>query len=50
MGRKFIGIELDEDYYNISIKRITEAYRQKDLFIDNARDTIKPESPFLPGM
>lgn len=28
-GRKFIGIELDRDYYHISRKRIAEAYRIK---------------------
>ena len=33
MGRKFIGIELDEDYFDIACKRIEEAQKQKDLFI-----------------
>lgn len=33
MGRKFIGIELEEEYFEISCKRIEEAYRQGDLFI-----------------
>lgn len=32
MGRKFIGIEIDETYFNIAVKRITEAYRQPDMF------------------
>lgn len=44
MGRKFIGIELDEDYYNISIKRITEAYNSPDLFVPAP---IKPEQVTL---
>jgi len=26
LGRKFIGIELDEDYYNIAVERITAAH------------------------
>lgn len=33
MGRKFIGIELDEKYFDIACRRIEEAYRQTDLFI-----------------
>jgi DNA modification methylase len=33
MGRKFIGIELDEGYFDIACKRIEEAYKQPDLFI-----------------
>lgn len=33
MGRQFIGIELDEDYFNIACKRIEDATRQQDLFI-----------------
>jgi site-specific DNA-methyltransferase (adenine-specific)/modification methylase len=34
LGRKFIGIEIEEKYFNIAVKRITEAYRQRDLFVD----------------
>ena len=33
MGRSFIGIELDEEYFDIACKRIDDAYRQGDLFI-----------------
>lgn len=33
MGRRFIGIELDEKYFDIACKRIAEAEKQKDLFI-----------------
>lgn len=33
LGRKFIGIELDEKYFDIACKRIEEAYRQPDMFI-----------------
>lgn len=35
MGRKFIGIEIDPDYFDIACKRIEEAQKQKDLFIQN---------------
>jgi site-specific DNA-methyltransferase (adenine-specific)/modification methylase len=34
LGRKFIGIELDEGYFDIACRRIEEAYKQPDLFID----------------
>ena len=33
MGRSFIGIEMDEDYFNIACKRVEDAYKQGDLFI-----------------
>ena len=33
MGRKFIGIEMDEDYFNIMCKRVQAAYDQPDLFV-----------------
>lgn len=34
LGRKFIGIEIDQGYFDIACKRIEEAYRQPDLFIE----------------
>ena len=34
LGRKFIGIELDEGYFDIACKRIADAYRQPDMFIE----------------
>lgn len=33
MGRKFIGIELDPDYFEIACERIRKAYDQPDLFV-----------------
>jgi DNA modification methylase len=33
MGHSFIGIELDEDYFNIACRRVEDAYKQGDLFI-----------------
>lgn len=33
MGRSFIGIEQDPNYFEIACKRITEAYKQPDMFI-----------------
>ena len=34
MGRKFIGIEIDPKYFDIACKRIKDAYRQGDMFIE----------------
>ena len=34
LGRKFIGIEISEDYFDIACKRIEEAYRQPDFFVE----------------
>lgn len=33
-GRPFVGIELDGDYFDIACRRIEEAQRQRDLFVD----------------
>ncbi len=34
MGRKFIGVELDQKYFDIACQRIEKAYQQPDLFVD----------------
>ena len=39
LGRKFIGIEQDPDYFEIMCRRIDEAHRQADLFV------AKPTTP-----
>jgi site-specific DNA-methyltransferase (adenine-specific)/modification methylase len=36
MGRDFIGIEREEKYFDIACKRIEDAQRQADLFIEGA--------------
>ena len=33
MGRKFIGIEKDAHYFDIACERITDAYKQLELFV-----------------
>ena len=43
MGRKFIGIELDEKYFDIACERISKAYAQPDMFVEQTR-TAKPDS------
>ena len=42
LGRKFIGIEICEQYFNIAVERITNAYRQRTLFDEQANNQ-KPE-------
>ena len=37
LGRKGIGIELDPDYFDIACRRVEEAYRQPDLFIEQPK-------------
>lgn len=34
LGRKFIGIEIEPKYFGIACKRIEDAYRQGDMFIE----------------
>jgi site-specific DNA-methyltransferase (adenine-specific) len=33
LGREFVGIEVNEAYFDISRRRVEEAYKQADLFI-----------------
>lgn len=37
MGRKFIGIEMHEPYFDIACRRIEEAYKQGDMFVPKAK-------------
>lgn len=37
MGRKFIGIEKEPQYFDIACKRIEDAYKQPDLFISTPK-------------
>lgn len=37
LGRKFIGIEIDEKYFDIACKRIEQAYTQPDMFIEQTK-------------
>lgn len=41
LGRKFTGIELDEEYFDIACKRIEEAYKQPDLFIEPPKEVVQ---------
>lgn len=44
LGRKFIGIELEPKYFDIACKRIEDAYKQPDMFIE---PPPKPTQPVL---
>jgi len=44
LGRQGIGIEIDPDYFDIACKRVEEAARQPDLFVEPAP---KPEQQGL---
>ena len=37
MGLKGIGIELDPDYFDIACKRVEDAYKQPDMFVNNEK-------------
>ena len=34
LGRKFIGIEIDKEYFDVAVQRIKDAYTQPDMFIN----------------
>jgi site-specific DNA-methyltransferase (adenine-specific) len=36
LGRKFIGVELDQQYFEIACRRIEDATRQEDMFLSRA--------------
>jgi len=44
LGRRFIGIEIEERYFDIACKRIEDAYKQPDLFIE------RPAAPVQEAM
>lgn len=41
LGRKGIGIELDPDYFEIACKRVDEATRQPDLFVEPPKTAVQ---------
>lgn len=46
LGRKFIGIELDADYFDIACNRIDDAYKQPSFFVEPPKNTAKQEELF----
>ncbi len=45
LGRKFIGIEIDEGYFDIACKRVEEAYRQPDFFVERPAPAEQLDMP-----
>jgi DNA modification methylase len=43
LGRRFIGIEIEPKYFEIACRRISEALKQPDLFIEKPKP-VKQES------
>jgi len=43
MGRKFIGIEREPEYFKIACHRIEEAYKQPDLFVEPPKKAHQDE-------
>ena len=41
LGRRGIGIELDESYFEIACRRVEEAYRQPDLFVAPPKPAVQ---------
>jgi site-specific DNA-methyltransferase (adenine-specific)/modification methylase len=41
LGRKFIGIEIEPKYFDIACRRISDALRQPDMFIETPGDKSK---------
>lgn len=50
LGRKFIGIELDPDYFAIACKRIEEAHRQPRLFPETKQKPAKTADMFAEAL
>ena len=47
MGRKFIGIEIDPDYFDIACRRIEKAYSQPDMLIEAEKAATPVQEPLL---
>jgi DNA modification methylase len=41
LGRKFIGIEIEPKYFDIACRRISEALKQPDLFIEQPQPAVQ---------
>jgi site-specific DNA-methyltransferase (adenine-specific)/modification methylase len=50
MGRRFIGIEIEPKYFDIACRRIEEAARQPDMFIERSLKLRQESLAFLPAM
>ena len=50
LGRRFIGIEIEEKYFSIACRRIDDAYRQGDIFVSRRIERPAPEPSLFPGV
>lgn len=41
LGRKFIGIEIEPKYFDIACRRISEALKQPDMFIEKPKPLVQ---------
>lgn len=41
LGRKFIGIEIEPKYFDIACRRIGDALKQPDMFIDHPKPSVQ---------
>ncbi len=48
LGRKFIGIEIEPKYFDIACRRISEALKQPDMFIEQPRSKAQSLDMFTP--
>jgi DNA modification methylase len=44
LGRKFTGIELEQKYFDIACRRISEAMKQPDMFVLQSKTEAKQEA------
>lgn len=49
LGRSFIGIEIDEGYFDIACERIRKAYAQPDFFVDAAKAPEPQQTSIFDG-
>lgn len=47
LGRRFIGIEIEERYFSIACRRIEEATKQGDLFIEQSAPVTRQPDLFI---
>jgi site-specific DNA-methyltransferase (adenine-specific)/modification methylase len=47
LGRKFIGIEIEPKYFDIACRRISEALKQPDMFIEPHKPAVQEKLVFM---
>jgi len=44
LGRRFIGIEIEPKYFDIACRRISDALKQPDMFIEKPKPLMRQET------